>query len=41
VIVDEGQEAIGENRVPPTGDAEMVFDVGGSLLEVEWFEALR
>jgi len=33
--MDEGEEAIGENGVPPTGDAEMVLDVGGSLLEVE------
>jgi len=40
VIVDEGQEAIGENGVPPTGDAEMMLDVGGSLLEVEGFEVV-
>ena len=40
VIVDEGQEAVGEEGVLATGDAEMVFDVGGGLLEVEGFEVV-
>jgi hypothetical protein len=32
VIVDEGEEEVGEERVLTTGDAEVVFDVGGGLL---------
>jgi len=40
VIVDEGQERIRKDRILATGDAEMVLDVGGSLLEVERFEVV-
>jgi hypothetical protein len=40
VIVDGGEEGVGEEGVLATGDAEMVFDVGGSLLEVEGFEVV-
>jgi|GEM_PF-6023098 len=40
VVVDEGQEAIGENGFPPTSDAEMVFDISSSLFEVEGFEVV-
>ena len=38
VVVGECEEAIGENRVLTIGDAEMVFDVGGGLSEVEGLE---
>ena len=40
VIVDGGEEGVGEEGVVATGDAEMVFDVGGGLLEVEGFEVV-
>ena len=40
VVVDEGEKAIGENRVVATGDVEMVLNVGGSLLEIEGFEVV-
>jgi hypothetical protein len=40
VIVDGGEEGVGEEGVLATGDAEMVFDVGGGLLEVEGFEVV-
>ena len=38
VIVDGGEESIREDSILTTGDAEVVFDVGSSLLEVEGFE---
>jgi hypothetical protein len=38
VVVGECKKAIGENRILTIGDAKMVFDVGGSLSEVEGFE---
>ena len=40
VIVDGGEEGVGEEGVLATGDAEMVLDVGGGLLEVEGFEVV-
>ena len=38
--MDEGEEAIGEDGVLAAGNAEVVFDVGGSFLEVEGFEVV-
>jgi hypothetical protein len=38
VVVDEGEESIREDGLLTAGDAEVVFDVGGSLLEVEGVE---
>jgi hypothetical protein len=40
VIVDGGEEGVGEERFVATGDAEMVLDVGGGLFEVEGFEVV-
>jgi hypothetical protein len=40
VIVNESQKAVGEERVLTAGDAEMVLDVSGSLLEVEGAEVV-
>ena len=40
VVVDERDEAIGEDGVLAAGNAEVVFDVGGSFLEVEGFEVV-
>lgn len=35
VVVNEGKEGVGENRLLTACDDEMVLDVGGGLLEVE------
>jgi hypothetical protein len=40
VVVDEGDEAIGEDGVLATGDAEVVFDVDSRFREVEGFEVV-
>jgi hypothetical protein len=40
VIVDGGEEGVGEERFVATGDAEMVLDVGGGLFKVEGIEVV-
>jgi hypothetical protein len=38
VVVDEGEEGVGEKGILTTGDTEMMLDVGGSLSDVEGCE---
>jgi hypothetical protein len=40
VVVEGGEKSVREDRLLATGDTEMVFDIGGGLLEVKWLEMI-